>query len=40
MEKLRDPALAAAVNEALRGIGYRWVTLDLGGYQMGSMNKA
>ena len=40
MARLRDPALAAAVNEALRGFGYRWVTLDLGGYKMGSMNKA
>ena len=39
MARLRDPALAAAVNEALRGLGYRWVTVDLGGYRMGSMNK-
>ena len=38
MSRLRDPALAAAVHEALRSLGYRWVTLDLGGYQMGSMN--
>lgn len=38
MARLRDPALAAAVHEALRGFGYRWVALDLGGYQMGSMN--
>ena len=38
MARLRDPALAAAVNEALRSLGYRWVTVDLGGYRMGSMN--
>jgi len=40
MARLRDPALAAAVNKALRGLGYRWVTVDLEGYRMGSMNNA
>ena len=38
-ERLRSPAEAAAVHEALRGCGFRYVTLDLGGYRMGSMNK-
>ena len=37
-ERLRDPAEAAAVHEALRGLGFRYATLDLGGYRMGSMN--
>ena len=39
-ERLREPAEAAAVNEALRGFGFRWVTVDLGGYRTGSMNAA
>ena len=38
LERLRDPAEATAVHEALRGFGFRWVTVDLGGYRMGSMN--
>ena len=37
-ERLRAPAEAAAVNEALRAFGFRWVALDLGGYRTGSMN--
>ena len=40
LTRLEDPTLRAAVHEALRGFGYRWVTLDLGGYRMGSMNQA
>ncbi|MBQ1410101.1 MAG: ATP-dependent sacrificial sulfur transferase LarE [Oscillospiraceae bacterium] len=38
MARLRDPALAAKIHKALLGFGYRWVTLDLGGYRTGSMN--
>lgn len=38
LERLRYPAEAASVREALRGLGFRYVTLDLGGYRMGSMN--
>ena len=38
MERLRGPAAAQSVYEALRGFGFRWVTVDLGGYRMGSMN--
>lgn len=36
--RLREPSEAAAVNRALRGLGFRWVTADLGGYRTGSMN--
>ena len=38
LARLRDPAEAAAVNAALRELGFRWVTMDLGGYRTGSMN--
>ena len=31
---------AAWINETLRNIGFSYVTLDLGGYRMGSMNDA
>ena len=37
-ERLGAPEEAAAVNAALRALGFRYVTVDLGGYQMGSMN--
>ena len=30
---------ARALHDALRGMGFRYVTLDLGGYQSGSMNR-
>lgn len=40
LERLRSPAEAAAVHQALRSLGFRYVTLDLGGYRMGSMNPA
>ena len=39
LERLRSPAEAAAVHETLRGFGFRYVTLDLGGSRMGSMTK-
>ena len=38
LEKLRDPAAVRAVHQALHGFGFRYVTVDLGGYRMGSMN--
>ena len=38
LERLRAPEEAAAVHTALRDLGFRWVTVDLGGYRMGSMN--
>ena len=31
---------APAINEKLQSLGFLYVSLDLGGYQMGSMNKA
>lgn len=31
--------LMDSINEKLRSIGFRYVSLDLGGYRMGSMNK-
>lgn len=38
LERLRSPAEAREVHAALRDLGFRYVTLDLGGYRMGSMN--
>ena len=38
LERLRDPAAVREVHAALRSFGFRFVTLDLGGYRMGSMN--
>ncbi len=40
LERLRAPEEAAEVNAALRELGFRWVTVDFGGYRMGSMNAA
>jgi uncharacterized protein len=40
LDCLRSPVEAQAVHEALRSFGFRYVTLDLGGYRMGSMNPA
>jgi len=34
-----DPAMARAIAEALRPLGFRYVTLDLEGYRMGSLNE-
>ncbi len=34
-----DPVICDAVNRYCQTIGFQYVTLDLGGYQMGSMNK-
>ena len=38
-EKILQPGLAAELNEYLRSLGFLYVTLDLGGYKMGSMNQ-
>lgn len=35
-----DPALAGTISAALRGLGFRWVCLDLDGYRTGSLNEA
>ena len=40
MARMEDPRFRAAVAKALRGLGYRWVTMDLEGYRTGSMNEA
>jgi len=34
-----DPAMASAIAAALRPLGFRYVTLDLEGYRMGSLNE-
>lgn len=36
--RLAQPDYRARANEALRQVGYRYVTLDLVGYRMGSLN--
>ncbi len=37
-EKLFKEGCCEAINQKLKGIGFTYVTLDLGGYRMGSMN--
>ena len=39
-EKLLRPETASRIDRYFRELGFLYVTLDLGGYQMGSMNKA
>ena len=39
-EKIIQPEIAGQVDQYFRELGFLYVTLDLGGYQMGSMNKA
>jgi len=34
-----DPAMARAIVEAIRPLGFRWVSLDLDGYRTGSLNE-
>ena len=38
--RLLDPECCKAIHESLRAIGFRYVTIDLGGRQSGSMNRA
>jgi uncharacterized protein len=40
LPKLLDPEMMAKVNDALKVIGFKHVTLDLAGYRMGSFNEA
>lgn len=40
LDRLREPALRAEIDEALRALGYRYVTADLRGYRTGSMNRS
>ena len=39
MEKAFDPEMAAAISRAIKPLGFRWVSLDLEGYRMGSLNE-
>lgn len=39
MPRLLDPEIAAAVDRALRRLGFRFVTVDLKGYRLGSLNE-
>ena len=40
LSRLLDPALRERLVAGLRGLGYRWVTLDLEGFRSGSLNRA
>ncbi|HEY6001089.1 MAG TPA: ATP-dependent sacrificial sulfur transferase LarE [bacterium] len=40
LERAAGPALRSRIVEALRAVGYRYVTLDLEGYRTGSMDNA
>ena len=35
-----EPAVAEAIDRALRALGYQYVTIDLRGYRLGSLNEA
>src|SRR5262245_36610276 len=39
MARLLDPEIGAAVDRALRRLGFRFVTVDLKGYRLGSLNE-
>jgi uncharacterized protein len=39
MARALDPEIAAAIDRALRALGFRYVTLDLKGYRLGSLNE-
>jgi len=39
MPRALDPEVSAAIDSALRHIGFRYVTLDLKGYRLGSLNE-
>lgn len=39
MARALEPEIAAAIERALRQLGFRYVTLDLGGYRLGSLNE-
>src|SRR5262249_46490244 len=39
MPRLLDPAVANAVDAALRALGFRYVAVDLRGYRLGSLNE-
>ena len=39
MERAFDPEMAQKINAAIKPLGFRWVSLDLEGYRMGSLNE-
>jgi uncharacterized protein len=39
MARALDPEIADAIDRALRALGFRFVTLDLKGYRLGSLNE-
>lgn len=39
MPRALEPPTAAAIDRELRALGFRYVTLDLGGYRLGSLNE-
>jgi uncharacterized protein len=40
MSRALDPAMARRISDAVRPLGFRWVSLDLDGYRTGSLNEA
>ena len=40
MARALDPAVNATLTSALKGLGYQYVSLDLQGYRLGSLNEA
>jgi uncharacterized protein len=39
MARLLDPDMAQAIDSKLRALGFRYVTVDLRGYRLGSLNE-
>jgi len=39
LPRAADPSVAAALDSALRALGFRYVTVDLKGYRLGSLNE-
>lgn len=39
MARALDPEMARAVSQAIKPLGFKWVSLDLDGYRMGSLNE-
>jgi uncharacterized protein len=39
LPRAADPVVAAALDSALRALGFRYVTVDLKGYRLGSLNE-
>ena len=35
--RIVSPTVSAEINKCLKGLGFRYVTIDLGGYKTGSM---